>query len=92
MDLSNKVLEHLARKYQKVRKGVSEVMVGRILEYEAKTIKNEGRKEGMLEICVGLINDGIMTLKEVVERYGVSEQELEAFQKKCSNIIIFKRI
>ena len=47
IDMSNKVLEHIAQKYDSVRKGVKAVMGGRVLEYEAKTIKNEGIKEGM---------------------------------------------
>lgn len=40
------MLEHLAAKQERVRKGVKAVMVGRVLEYEAKTIRNQGWKEG----------------------------------------------
>ena len=47
MDMSNKVLEKIARKYEAVREGVKTVMRGKILEYEAKTIKREGEKEGI---------------------------------------------
>ena len=47
MDMSNKVLEKIARKYEAVREGVKTVMGGKILEYEAKTIKREGEKEGI---------------------------------------------
>lgn len=51
--MSNKVLENIAQKHDKVKKGVLDVMGGKILEYEAKTIlnegKNEGRKEGRME-------------------------------------------
>ena len=46
MDMSNKVLEHIAQKYEAVRKGVRTVMGGKILEYEAKTILKKGREEG----------------------------------------------
>ena len=46
IDMSNKVLEHIARKYESVRKGVKSVMGGKVLEYEAKTIREEGREEG----------------------------------------------
>ena len=45
--MSNKVLEHIAVKYDSVRKGVRAVMGGKVLEYEAKTIKREGIKEGI---------------------------------------------
>ena len=47
MDMSNKILEKIARKYEAVREGVKTVMGGKILEYEAKTIKREGEKEGI---------------------------------------------
>ena len=45
MDMSNKVLEKIAKKYEAVREGVKTVMGGKILEYEAKTIKREGEKK-----------------------------------------------
>lgn len=46
-DMSNKVLEHIAVKYDSVKKGVQSVMGGKVLEYEAKTIRNEGLDEGI---------------------------------------------
>ena len=46
-DMSNKVLEHIARKYDSVKEGVQLVMGGKVLEYEAKTIRNEALNEGM---------------------------------------------
>lgn len=49
IDMSNKVLEHIAVKYDSVREGVKAVMGGKILEYEAKTIKREGVREGIKE-------------------------------------------
>ena len=45
--MSNKVLEHIAVKYDSVKEGVKAVMGGKILEYEAKTIKREGIKESI---------------------------------------------
>ena len=45
-DMSNKVLEHIAVKYDSVKKGVQSVMGGKVLEYEAKTILNKGRRLG----------------------------------------------
>ena len=41
LDMSQKVLEHIAAKFDNVKKGVKSVMGGQILEYEAKTILNE---------------------------------------------------
>lgn len=47
IDMSNKVLEHIAIKYDSVKEGVKAVMGGKVLEYEAKTIRREGIKEGI---------------------------------------------
>lgn len=45
--MSNKVLEHIAVKYDSIKEGVKAVMGGKVLEYEAKTIKREGIKESI---------------------------------------------
>lgn len=42
LEMSGKVLENIALKYDNVRKGVKTVMGGSVLEYEAKTILKEG--------------------------------------------------
>ncbi len=47
IDMSNKVLEHIAAKYDSVKEGVKAVMGGKVLEYEAKTIKREGIEIGI---------------------------------------------
>ncbi len=45
--MSKKVLENIAAKYKNVQKGVSDIMGGRVLEHEGKTIYNAGIKEGI---------------------------------------------
>ena len=47
IDMSNKVLEHIAAKYNSVREGVKAIMGGKVLEYEAKTIRREGIEQGI---------------------------------------------
>ena len=47
IEMSSKVLENIAKKYENVKEGVRTVMGGRILEYEAKTILKEGIKQGV---------------------------------------------
>ena len=49
IDMSRKVLEHLAKKYSNVREEVGAIMGGKILDYEAKDILNKGRAEGRAE-------------------------------------------
>ncbi len=47
IDMSNKVVEHIAWKFKRIREGVQSVMGGKVLEHEAKTIRNEGIKLGI---------------------------------------------
>ena len=49
VEMSGKVVDNLAQKYEYVREGVKSVMGGKVLEYEAKQILNEGKKEGRIE-------------------------------------------
>ena len=49
IDMSKKVLEHLTRKYSRVKEKVGSIMGGKILDYEAKDILNQGRAEGRAE-------------------------------------------
>lgn len=49
------VLALIAENYQKVREGVEHIMGGKVIEYEAKTIRNEALDEGRNEgINIGL--------------------------------------
>ncbi len=43
VEMSNKVVNHLAQKYDNVKEGVISIMGGKVLEYEAKQILNEGK-------------------------------------------------
>ncbi len=47
MAMSIRVTEKIAVKYDKVREGVKEIMGGKILEYEAKTILRQGYNQGL---------------------------------------------
>ena len=47
--MSRKVIVNLAAQYENVKKGVDSVMGGQILEYEGKTIFNEGKQKGLQE-------------------------------------------
>ena len=53
--MSNKVIRSIAKNFARTRERISDVMGGKILEYEAKTILNQGREEGVQE-CVYISN------------------------------------
>ncbi len=78
VDMSNKVLEHIAGKYENVREGVKSVMGGKVLDYEAKKIKNEGK----LEMLFDLVRNNIISLKEAATQAKLTE---EAFQEKMQS-------
>lgn len=82
MDMSNKVLEHIARKYENVKKRVKSVMGGKVLDYEAKAIRNEGIHKGRLEMLMVLVRDGLLSVKEAASRANLTE---EAFQKSMQD-------
>lgn len=79
IDLSNKVLDHIALNYQKIREGVKSVMGGKVLEYEAKTIKNagimEGRREGRLEQLIDLVKVNLLSVKDAAAQAQLSEED-----------------
>ena len=67
----DKVLEHIAVKYDSVKKGVQSVMGGKILEYEAKTIMNRGREEGREEgitVLVSTLKDMDVPVQVILEK------------------------
>jgi len=88
MDMSNKVLEHIARKYENIRKGLKSVMGGKILDYEAKVIRNEGISQGISQgitqgiaqgisqgIAQGISQGKLMMLYELAEKKVLSIRE-----------------
>lgn len=77
IDMSNKVLEHIAIKYNSVKEGVKAVMGGKVLEYEAKRIKREGIEEGIKGTVSILKKLGISTqtiLVKIQEQYNLSPE------------------
>ena len=73
MDMSNKVLVHIARKYENVMEGVKQVMGGKVLDYEAKRIKNEGIEEGIKE---GIVEGKAAGIVETGVDFGLSDKEI----------------
>ena len=86
IDMTKKVLIHLARGYENITEGVEKVMGGKVLEYEAKTIYNngreEGREEGSYETLIRLVDGNIITLAQAAEQVGITEAEFKERIKK----------
>ena len=81
-DMSNKVLEHIAVKYDSVKKGVQSVMGGKVLEYEAKTIRNEALEEGIEAMVSALmdLNIPVQTiLEKIQEKFNLSVETAKKY-------------
>ena len=48
VELSKKVVDNIARKYERIKKGVDGIMGGKVIETEAKKMYNRGINEGIL--------------------------------------------
>ncbi len=48
VELSKKVVDNIARKYERIKKGVDGIMGGKVIETEAKKMYNRGISEGIL--------------------------------------------
>ena len=95
LDMSRKVIEHLAVKYKNVAKGVSRTMGGKVLNYEAKDILNRGRREGRMEgrregeeytkiqIATKLLNMG-NDIKSVAELAELPQETVEKLAQSIS--------
>jgi hypothetical protein len=93
IDMSKKVLDNIAAKYANVRKEVTSVMGGKVLDYEAKDIlqsgirqgkmegllegKIEGLLEGKQETLLELVHDGLLSIDEAARRLKMSKEEVE---------------
>ena len=79
VDMSKKVIESIAARYENVKKEVSSIMGGKVLEYEAKTILKKGIREGKINTYVELIKDGLLSISEAAKRLEMSEDELKKY-------------
>ena len=57
IDMTRKVVEKITAKYENVRKEVTSVMGGKVLEYEAKTILQKGKIEGKIDSILELLEE-----------------------------------
>ena len=78
IDMSKKVVRNLlGDKFPEIKKEVEIMMGGKVLDFEAKRIKDEGREEGREEGLISLVNSLKKFLKDIEDIYNiVVENEL----------------
>ena len=82
---------HLARNYAMVRKGAEDIVNGKILEYEAKTIFQDGWREGYKqglaeireEIITAMLCEGI-NIDRVAQIVKMPVEQVMAIGKKAA--------
>ena len=92
LDMSLKVLEHLAKNYKEIQKGVKSVMGGKILDYEAKRILNRGIEQGIskgkFEMLDEMVRDGVISVSDAAKRLGISVKEFQKQQEHLNTVLI----
>ena len=87
VDMTRKVVEKITAKYENVRKEVTSVMGGKVLEYEAKTILQSGINTGKIE---GKIEGKIDSILELLEEHGNVSEELRACIQEEKDMEVLK--
>lgn len=84
-EMSERVIEALTEKYATIKKEVTEVMGGKVLNYRAKEILMRGREEGrqeLMKMLVKLVQKNLLQIKDAAEQIGMSEDEFTQYIEK----------
>ncbi len=90
-DMSKKVMENIAKKHDSVREGVENVMGGKVLEYEAKTILKKGIAQGEKQGLEQGLEQGeelklIQLVQKKLKKHKTEEQIAEDLEETIENI------
>ena len=79
INLSEKVIENISKSYQAIKEGVTSIMGGQILDYEAKDILRKGIQQGELQTYINLVKDGLLTINEAAKRLNMDESKFQKY-------------
>ena len=71
------MIREIARKYENVQKGIGAMMRGPLIQTEARTILNKGKKE----IALRMLNMGKLSVGEIAEYSALSVAEVKQLAK-----------
>lgn len=84
VDMSKKVIRNLlGNKFPKVREEVEKVFGGKVLEFEARTIKNQGKAEGRKEHLTECVCKKLRKGKDIKLIAEELEEEISVVEKIC---------
>ena len=88
--VSAEMVDKVAANCEKVRKAIGDILRGQAYELPTDRLIRQGRQEGIsqglsqgrlegaLDICIGLLKDGVISLAEAARRLSMSEEELKS--------------
>ena len=77
-----KIADYIFRKEEDVRKGIGEIMGGKVLELESERLKTEGMIAGAIKTCKKFKLDQKAAIKNVMEEFSLSEEDAINYVKK----------
>ena len=80
--MTNKVVKSLASKYENISKEVSNIMGGKVLEYEAKTILNQGKLLQLIE----LVEKGLLSIEVAAQEANMTLEEFKQSMLTKTNL------
>ena len=80
--LITRISDHIFRNEEKVRKGIGEIMGGKVLELESERLKAEGMIAGAIKTCKKFKLDQEASVKNIMEEFSLSEEEASNYVKK----------
>ncbi len=90
INMTETVVNGIAKKFENVRKGVNDIMGGKVLDYESKHIYNEGLREGqdmlLITIIEGMMKRHSMSLEEACAYTGITTEDYTRAKGKARNI------
>ena len=77
-----KIADYIFRKEDVVRKGIGEIMGGKVLELESERLKAEGMIAGAIKTCKKFKLDQEAAIKNIIEEFSLSEEDASNYVKK----------
>ncbi len=93
-EMTNKVVKSLTGKYENIYKEVTDIMGGKVLEHEAKTILKQGIEQGIEQgICASvamlkkLNHSTDIIIQQLMDNYNLSEEEARAYLEEKKSVL-----
>ena len=79
-DMTNKVVQNLARNYENIKERIGDIMGGKVLVTEASKMRRKGREEMAIELVENMLEFG-MTPEMIAESCKLSLDDIKIVQK-----------